>query len=167
VDIIVPARNEAATIAQVIARSWPRITPVTSASYCRRQLTDDTAATAAKNRKLLVICGEPKPTEWSGKLWALSQELRQATRPYCFFTDADVVHDSRHLCSLVARLLHPSVEMVSEMVKLRCISGCRTRACAGVRVFLPDALSFAKVNDPNSPVAAAAGWHDAASPRGA
>lgn len=158
VDIIVPARNEAATIAQVIAsllaQNYPgnfRVILVDDNS------TDDTAATAGQEPKLLVICGEPKPTEWSGKLWALSQGIAASNAPVLFFTDADVVHDSRHLSSLVARLLHPSVEMVSEMVKLRCISVAERALVPAFVYFFQMLYPFAKVNDPNSPVAAAAG----------
>src|SRR5262249_10177730 len=123
VDIIVPARDEVGTIGPVIASLVAqdyagrfRITLVDDNS------TDGTASAAGTADNLRVIRGQPKPAAWSGKLWAVSQGIAASAAPVLLLTDADIVHDPRHLSSLVARLLQPRVEMVSEMVRLNCVS---------------------------------------------
>ena len=102
VDIIIPARDEAETIRPVIAsllaqdyRGRFRIILVDDNS------TDGTAAMAGTAPNLVVMRGAPKAEGWSGKLWALSQGITASTAPVLLFADADIVHDPRHLASLV------------------------------------------------------------------
>jgi hopene-associated glycosyltransferase HpnB len=158
VDIIVPARDEAEAIRPVIAsllsQDYPgnfRVTLVDDNS------TDGTVAIAGTAPKLNVIRGQPKPLEWSGKLWALSQGIKLSSAPILLFADADVIHDPRHLSSLVARLVHPRVELVSEMVRLNCSSLAERALVPAFVYFFQMLYPFAKVNDPLSAVAAAAG----------
>ncbi len=158
VDVIVPARDEAATIGPVIASLLAqdyagkyRITLVDDNS------TDGTAALAGAAPNLRVISGEPKPAGWSGKLWALRQGIAASSAPVLLFADADIVHDPRHLSSLVARLVHPPVAMVSEMVRLNCTSVAERALVPAFVYFFQMLYPFARVNDPRSSVAAAAG----------
>jgi len=73
------------------------------------------------------------------------------------FADADVVHDPRHLSSLVARLLQLRVDLVSEMVRLNCTSTAERILIPAFVYFFQLLYPFAKVNRPRSRVAAAAG----------
>lgn len=158
VDVIVPARDEVETINRVIASLLAqdyggklRVILVDDNS------TDGTAAAAGTASNLLVIAGLSKPAGWSGKLWAISQGIAASTAPVLLFADADVQHDPRHLSALVARLLQPSVEMVSEMVRLNCTSLAERMLIPAFVYFFQMLYPFAKVNDPHSAVAAAAG----------
>jgi len=158
VDIVIPARDEAGTIGPVIASLLAqdyagtfRIVLVDDNS------TDGTAAIAGTAPNLLVISGQPLPSGWSGKSWALSQGSAASSAPVLLFTDADVVHDPRHLSSLIARLLQPRAEMVSEMVRLNCTSTAERALVPAFVYFFQMLYPFAKVNDPLSAVAAAAG----------
>jgi hopene-associated glycosyltransferase HpnB len=158
IDIVIPARDEAETIGPVIASlvaqdyAGPfRITLVDDNS------TDGTAAAAGAAPDLRVIRGQPKPQGWSGKLWAVSQGVAATTAPVLLLTDADIVHDKRHLSSLVARLLEPQTLMVSEMVRLNCTSLAERALVPAFVYFFQMLYPFAKVNDPRSTVAAAAG----------
>jgi hopene-associated glycosyltransferase HpnB len=158
VDIVIPARDEADTIAPVVASLLAQ----DYAGTFRIVLVDDnssdgTAATAGSAPNLLVISGQPKPSGWSGKLWALNQGSAASTAPVLLFADADVVHDPRHLSALVARLLEPRAEMVSEMVRLNCTSVAERILVPAFVYFFQMLYPFAKVNDPRSAVAAAAG----------
>jgi glycosyltransferase involved in cell wall biosynthesis len=143
VDIIVPARDEAETIGPVIAS-------LLAQDYAGKfhivlvddDSTDGTAERAGAAESLQVIRGTPKPPGWSGKLWALSQGIDATDAPVVLLTDADIVHDPRHLSSLIARLAHPPVAMVSEMVRLKLHEHGRARTGAGIRVLLSDALSI-------------------------
>ena len=158
VDVIVPARDEAETIGPVIASlvtqdyAGPfRVTLIDDNS------TDGTATAAGTDPNLRVLRGQPKPPGWSGKLWAVSQGVAASSAPVLLFTDADIVHDARHLSSLVARLLQPRVEMVSEMVRLNCSSFAERALVPAFVYFFQMLYPFASVNNPQSRVAAAAG----------
>ena len=157
VDIIVPARDEAETIGPVIASLAAqdyagkfRITLVDDNS------TDGTATRAGTAPNLTVLKGQPKPQGWSGKLWALSQGIAASTAPVLLFTDADIVHDPRHLAALVAGL-GQRVDLVSEMVRLNCTSFAERALVPAFVYFFQMLYPFARVNDPRSRVAAAAG----------
>jgi hopene-associated glycosyltransferase HpnB len=161
VDIIVPARDEAGTIgpviASLVAQSYAgrfRITLVDDNS------TDGTAARAGAAPNLTILTGQPKPAGWSGKLWALSQGIAASSAPVLLFTDADIVHDPRHLGALVAGLQpggRVRFDMVSEMVRLNCTSFAEHALVPAFVYFFQMLYPFARVNDPRSGVAAAAG----------
>lgn len=158
VDVIVPARDEVETIGPVIAsllaQDYPgnfRVTLVDDNS------TDGTAAAAGNAPNLRVLQGQPKPAGWSGKLWAVCQGVAASTAPVLLLTDADIVHDPRHLSALVARLQHPKVELVSEMVRLNCTSFAERALVPAFVYFFQMLYPFASVNNPRSRVAAAAG----------
>jgi hopene-associated glycosyltransferase HpnB len=158
VDIVVPARDEAQTIAPAIAsllaqdyRGKFRVILVDDNS------TDGTAALAGTAANLTVITLQSKPAGWSGKLWALSQGVEASQAPVLLFTDADIVHDPRHLSSLVAKLLQSRLELVSEMVRLNCTSLAERALVPAFVYFFQMLYPFGRVNDPSSSVAAAAG----------
>jgi len=158
VDIIVPARDEAQTIGPVIAS-------LLAQSYAGRyrvilvddNSTDGTAALAGTASNLIVLSGQAKASGWTGKLWALRQGIAASNASALLLTDADIVHDPRHLSSLVARLMQPRVEMVSEMVHLSCDSVAERALVPAFVYFFQMLYPFARVNDPRSRVAAAAG----------
>lgn len=158
VDIIVPARDEASTIRAVIgsllAQDYGgryRVILVDDNS------TDGTATLVGAAPRLTVISLQSKPADWSGKLWALSQGIAASHAPVLLFTDADIVHDPRHVSSLVAKLLQSRVDMVSEMVRLNCTSLAERALVPAFVYFFQMLYPFRRVNDPLSPVAAAAG----------
>ena len=158
VDIIVPARDEApcigAVIASLLAQDYAgrlRLIVVDDNS------TDGTAAAAGTAARMRIIAGAAKPAGWSGKLWALEQGVQASSAPVLLFTDADIVHDPRHLSSLVARLNDPRVDMVSEIVRLNCESLAERALVPAFVYFFQMLYPFDSVNDPNSAVAAASG----------
>jgi len=158
VDIVVPARDEAHTIAAAIGS-------LLAQDYSGRfrvilvddNSTDGTAALAGAAANLTVITLQSKPAGWSGKLWALSQGVEASQAPVLLFTDADIVHDPRHLSSLAAKLLQSGVDMASEMVHLNCTSLAERALVPAFVYFFQMLYPFSRVNDPSSPVAAAAG----------
>jgi hopene-associated glycosyltransferase HpnB len=158
VDIVVPARDEAHTIAAAIGsllaqdyRGKFRVILVDDNS------TDDTAALAGTAPNLTVVTLQTKPAGWSGKLWALSQGVEASQASVLLFTDADIEHDPRHLSSLVAKLLQSRADMVSEMVRLNCTSLAERALVPAFVYFFQMLYPFSRVNDPSSSVAAAAG----------
>jgi hopene-associated glycosyltransferase HpnB len=158
IDIIVPARDEVETIgpviASLVAQNYPgnfRVILVDDNS------TDGTAAAAGNSPRLRILRGQPKPPGWSGKLWAVSQGVAASSAPVLLLTDADIVHDPRHLATLVARLNTPRVELVSEMVRLNCTSLAERALVPAFVYFFQMLYPFASVNNPASGVAAGAG----------
>ena len=107
--------------------------------------------------RLLVIDGQERPAGWSGKLWAVSQGLARSTAPLVLLCDADIVHDPAHVATLAAKMEQGRLDLVSEMVELRCAS-LAERALVPAFVFFFQLLyPFARVNDPRRRTAAAAG----------
>jgi hopene-associated glycosyltransferase HpnB len=158
VDIVIPARDEAQTIDRVVASLLRQDYPGTfRVIVVDDKSTDGTAALAGTAANLRVISGQTKPPGWSGKLWALSQGVAASEAPVLLFADADIVHDPRHLSSLVARLAQPRVDMVSEMVRLNCTSTAERLLVPAFVYFFQMLYPFARVNDPQSAAAAAAG----------
>ena len=159
VDIIVPARDEAQTIAPVIAS-------LVAQDYAGRfrvilvddNSTDGTASLAGAASNLTILTGQPKAPGWSGKLWALSQGIAAGSAPVLLFTDADILHDPRHLATLVAKMQQESparVDMVSEMVRLDCTSFAEHALVPAFVYFFQMLYPFARVNNPRSSVSEA------------
>jgi hopene-associated glycosyltransferase HpnB len=164
VDIVVPARDEAPTIAPVIgsllAQDYGgkfRVILVDDNSTDGTAALAGTAAPAGTAAALDVITLQSKPAGWSGKLWALSQGVAASRAPVLLFSDADIVHDPRHLSALVAKLEQSRLDMVSEMVRLNCTSLAERALVPAFVYFFQMLYPFKRVNDPASPAAAAAG----------
>ena len=158
VDIVIPARDEAGTIAPVIASLLAQDYPGRFRVFLvDDNSTDGTAMLAGNAPHLHIITGAKKPAGWAGKLWALSQGVAASDAPVLLFADADITHDPRHLSALVARLQAPRVDMASEMVRLNCVSLAERGLVPAFVYFFQMLYPFSKVNDPFSKVAAAAG----------
>ncbi len=158
IDVIVPARDEretiGAAIGSLLAQDYRGPFHVTLVDD---QSSDGTAEAAGRAPNLTVLRGVPKPPGWSGKLWALAQGVATTQAPILLFTDADIVHDPRHLASLAARLEQPRAAMVSEIVRLNCESLAERMLVPAFVYFFQLLYPFARVNDPRSRIAAASG----------
>ena len=127
---VVPARNEAETIARVVGSLLKQLYP----GEYRVIVVDDhsedgTAALAVEagqaagsaNRLNMVAAAE-LPGGWTGKLWALQQGVQSGVEfaaDYYWFTDADIVHESEALGRLVSRAERQKLELTSLMVMLQ------------------------------------------------
>jgi hopene-associated glycosyltransferase HpnB len=157
----VPARDEApvieATVRSLLAQDY--------AGPFRVILTDDNStddtgriAHAIEDSRLTVISGSPRPVGWSGKLWAVLQGVTEAgAAELILLTDADIVHQPAHLSALVAKIERYDLDLVSEMVKLRCDSYAERALVPAFVFFFQLLYPFAWVNDGLKPTAAAAG----------
>jgi hopene-associated glycosyltransferase HpnB len=162
VDIVVPARDEAESIGPVIASllaqdygaGFPKSFAVTLVDD---NSTDGTAGRAGRAPNLNVLQGTPKPAGWVGKMWALEQGIAAGDAPLILLTDADILHEPRHLSTLVACLERSKLDMASEMVHLNCSSLAERALVPAFVYFFQMLYPFAKVNDARSSVAAAAG----------
>ena len=127
---IVPARNEAATIAQTVtsllAQNYSGDFSVVVVDDHSDDGTANLARAAAQRvgveSRVLVHSARPLPAGWTGKLWALNEGVSRAALNapvYYWFTDADIVHAPVTLQRLVARAERDHLDLASLMVLLR------------------------------------------------
>lgn len=163
---IVPARDEA----EVIARSIGTLLEQDYPGRLRVALVDDGSsdgtgriaretAAASGTRALDVIAGGPPPPGWTGKLWAMAQGAdRAGCEPeWLWFTDADIAHAPDTLRFLVARAEADGVVLNSLMAELRCESAAERALIPAFVFFFQMLYPFARVNRPETSLAAAAG----------
>lgn len=105
----------------------------------------------------VVLDGLARPAGWSGKLWAVSQGIARSTAPLILITDADILHDPLHIATLVAKAEADGLDLVSEMVELRCISLAERALVPAFVYFFQMLFPFARANNPADTTAAAAG----------
>src|SRR2546423_11630849 len=131
IAVIVPARNEAdfitQTIQSLLAQNYPgplRIFVVDDHSSDGTPNLVRSAKAHDPERLTLISCSS-LPPGWTGKMWALSQGVQQASEfhpDYFLFTNADIVHAPDSVSSLIALAQAGDCDLVSMMVKLRCDS---------------------------------------------
>ena len=160
VAIIVPARDEADGIAASIGSLLAQHYPDFHVLLVDDESSDATAAIARAlpgSERLTVIAGSTRPRGWAGKLWAVHQGVSRSDAPLVLLTDADIVHEPAHLSRLVAQLQATGVDLVSEMVALRCESLAERALIPAFVYFFAMLFPFAWVNDGLRATAAAAG----------
>jgi len=165
VAILVPARNEEASLRQALTSLLAQQYEGEMSIYLvNDNSTDATGAIAAElaasNARLQVIAGQPLPDGWSGKLWALHQGIQQASlqKPAFFLlTDADIVHEPDHLARLVAKAESGNRDLVSCMVQLHCKTTPEKLLIPAFIFFFQMLYPFRWVNDDARRTAGAAG----------
>ncbi len=126
------------------------------------QITDSQNPSSDNPSQLHILCAQPLPPGWTGKLWALEQGVRQAqtltpSPDYFLLTDADIEHDPENLRQLVAKAQQEDLDLVSLMVRLRCESFWEQLLIPAFVFFFQKLYPFRWVNDPGKATAAAAG----------
>src|SRR5262249_37015493 len=131
---VIPARNEAVTIAQTIrsllGQDYPGPLSIILVDDESQDGTAEVARGAAEAcgaaGRLAVVAGRPLPGGWTGKLWAVKQgvdeALAHAQPDYLLLTDADIAYGPGALTRLVARAQAGGYVLTSLMVRLRCES---------------------------------------------
>jgi hopene-associated glycosyltransferase HpnB len=127
---VIPARNEAATIARALAslakQEYPGEFRIVIVDDHSEDATSDLARTAAQEassaERVRILRAEALQSGWTGKLWALQQGIASCAQDppdYFWFTDADIVHAPDTLARLVSRAEQQQVDLVSLMVLLQ------------------------------------------------
>ena len=168
VSVVIPARDEAdsiaACIASLLAQDYPGPSRIVLVDDGSSDGTGDIArALAPGSDRLVVLNGAPRPEGWSGKLWAAAQGVAEARRldpgdaGFFLLCDADITHAPDHIATLVDKALRDGLDQVSEMVELNCASAAERTLVPAFVFFFQLLYPFAQVNDPRSRTAAAAG----------
>ena len=127
---IVPARNEAETIARAITSLASQDYPGEFEIVVVDDQSDDgTAALAGQaaaesdaSKRVTVHSVDSLPPGWTGKLWALNTGISAAAGKapaFFWFTDADIVHAPDTLRRLVFRAERDALDLTSLMVLLQ------------------------------------------------
>jgi hopene-associated glycosyltransferase HpnB len=171
VAIVVPARDEAdllpATLPTLLAQDYPgpaRVVLVDDRS------SDETArlarslaeAAPAPKLELRVVSGQPRPSGWAGKPWAMAQGVEAALeavpRPEWFlFTDADIAHPPSSLRQLVSAATADGRGALSLMARLSTGTIWERLLMPAFVYFFAQIYPFGWVNDRERRTAAAAG----------
>ena len=127
---VVPARNEAETIARavtsLVSQDYPGEFEIIVVDDHSQDETAELARQAAKEsgptRRVKVHSADALPTGWTGKLWALNEGISAAAEKipeFFWFTDADIVHAPDTLRRLAFRMERDSLDLASLMVLLQ------------------------------------------------
>jgi len=137
---IVPARNEAPTIAATVTSLLQQDYPGEFSVVVVDDHSDDGTAQAASEAaegtnnasgdasRFTIYSAEPLQRGWTGKLWALNEGVRRVSAEaeqrgepieFFWFTDADIQHAPDTLRRLVARAETDRLDLASLMVLLR------------------------------------------------
>ncbi len=116
-SLLIPARNEAAVIAQTVrgllAQSYPHFELILLDDHS----TDDTAAlaqaAASGDPRFRVLTGQPLPPGWMGKSWACHQLAEAAQGDWLIFTDADVRWSPGALAALAAEMSRTGADLLT------------------------------------------------------
>jgi hopene-associated glycosyltransferase HpnB len=120
VTVLVPARNEADTIAQALGSVHAQGTGL-NILLVDDESSDATVhmARAAVPDRLTVIRGTPLPEGWTGKLWALEQGRREVRSPLVLLMDADIELAPGTVVALRDKLRAEGLGLVSLMAAPR------------------------------------------------
>jgi chlorobactene glucosyltransferase len=124
VSVIVPARNEAATIKTLLSSVLATHYDPVEVLIVDDRSTDDTAALVSteSDPRLRLIRGEELPEGWYGKPWACYQGFRAARGSILLFTDADTHHHPELLPRAAGALSQENAALVTVSPLQRCVT---------------------------------------------
>ena len=163
---VVPARDEAEcigrTVTSLMAQAYDGDVRIIVVDDNSTDGTSDIAREAATGTAskidLQIIDGAPLADGWVGKMWAVHQGIEAAgDADYILLTDADIEHAPDNLSKLVDKAESQNLGLVSLMVKLRTESVWEKLLIPAFVYFFQKLYPFARVNDPQQKIAAAAG----------
>ena len=168
VAVVVPARNEADSIAQsaisLLNQDYPALAIVLvdddsddgTADMARRA-----AAAQRREERLTIVNSGALPPRWTGKLWALKQGIAAAEEKfapkYLLLTDADIVHAPDTARWLVAHAEAHQLVLTSLTARWRCENLPERVHIPAFIYYFEMLYPFAWVNRPDHRTAGAAG----------
>ena len=124
VSVIIPARNESATIETVVRSVLGSAYRPIEVVVLDDRSTDDTAAKvgalAREDSRVRLVPGRELPEGWYGKPWACLQGYRSARGDLLVFTDADTRHSPELLGRAVGALRATGADLLTIAPRQRC-----------------------------------------------
>lgn len=158
ITVLIPARNEAEMIGTTLS-SLKRQGHDLAIVVVNDRSTDGTASVAQTSgmRNLRIISGEPLPTDWSGKLWALEQGFCHVNTPLTLLLDADIELRPGIVGVLRQKLKEDHLHLVSLMSQMRMVNFWERLLMPAFVYFFKMLYPFRVSNSSFNRVAAAAG----------
>ena len=125
VSIIIPARNEAGTIREVVDSILHSTYSAFELLVVDDRSTDETATIVGRlqsDPRLRLVHGAELPAGWYGKPWACYQGYQQARGALLLFTDADTRHQPELLSRAVGALVGERAALVTVSPRQLCVS---------------------------------------------
>jgi hopene-associated glycosyltransferase HpnB len=124
VAAVIPARDEGGLIGRAVGSLRRQRFGGTLRIVVADDESGDGTGAEAEAAGARVIRVGPRPAEWKGKLWALSEGIGRADHgaDYLLLTDADIEYQSPEILSALIAQAETGFELVSVMVRLRCQS---------------------------------------------
>jgi glycosyltransferase involved in cell wall biosynthesis len=160
VSAIIPARNEEASIARAVesVAAQPEITEIIVVNDQSADRTGEVLAElAARIPKLKIMNINTLPSGWVGKNYAVAQGAAAAQSDWLLFTDADTYHMPGATRRALSDAVDRNAVLVSYSPEQELNSFWERALIPFVYCRLSAKFSYAQVNDPNRPEAAANG----------
>lgn len=163
VGVVVPARDEAAVLAETLPTLLAQDYPGELAVWLVDDGSSDATADLARRLadapgSLTVLAAPPPPPGWTGKLNAVQHGVTAAGAvDLLLLTDADVAHHPSSVRRLVATALADERDLVSLMALLRVRTGWERALVPAFVYFFAQLYPFRRVARPGGRTAAAAG----------
>ena len=159
VSIIIPARNEEASLASCLESLVSQADVVFEIIVVNDHSTDRTREIASSFPNVKVMKAPPLPPGWTGKNSALIAGAAEAMGEWFLFTDADTVHLPGSLAGALKEAKAGQAALLSYSPE-QLVSGFLERAVMPV-IFAELAAHYqpSEVSDPDSPAAAANGQY--------
>ena len=117
VSVLVPARNEELTIERCLSSLRNQLYKNYEIIVLNDNSIDDTlniiTRIANEDKRVRVINGQPLPSDWYGKPFALHQLSQEAQGEILIFTDADTIHNPSSIAWAVTNMIELKADMVS------------------------------------------------------
>jgi glycosyltransferase involved in cell wall biosynthesis len=163
VSIIVPARNEEASLAACLESLVTQTGILFEIIVVDDHSTDRTREIAEsfswRSPNVRVIEADALPANWTGKNNAVATGARAACGQWLLFTDADTVHLPGSLARAIAEAKEFSADMLSYSPEQIAVSFWEMAILPVVFAELARQYPPTKVSDPNSSIAAANGQY--------
>jgi len=122
VTALIPARNEAGVIETTLTGLKAQGDGLNIILVDDQSVDGTVRAARASAKKILrVVSGEPLPTRWSGKLWALEQGLKYVDTELLLLLDADIELKPGILQTLRKKMREEDLQLISLMAALRMV----------------------------------------------
>ncbi len=160
VSVVVPARDEEATMGACLERLTASDYPALEIVVLDDQSTDRTGeiarAMAARDSRVRVLAGSQRPEGWTGKNWAIHQGATAASGAYLLIVDADTELAPRAIPAAIAWAERHGTDLLTVFPRVRLTS-------LWERTFLPTlalipSYRLDRINDPASSDANAVGY---------
>jgi len=116
-SVVIPARDEenaiGRTVRALLAQTYRNLEIIVVDDESADRTAAIVAEIAAVDTRVTLVHGEPPPSGWLGKPWALHQGSQRAKGDLLFFVDADVFYSPPAVAAAVAYFQHSGASLIT------------------------------------------------------